>query len=252
MDFTYILRIDSRDQTAASASNCNFVTSSLPFHTTALRLKQAVIPNLFPNIRSSPPSNNNSTFAYETGGVPASFVVPTGQYTISTLIDYLETQLTALTITFTIDPDTGKLTLNNGGAATFEIISDTNVNFMADVLGITTTSTVAPAGTATFGSVPNLFNHNVLYILSRRLCNSFNCVAGEQRLAVIGTVPVNVPYGGLIVYEPAEPQVIKFEADYPITEVDIQIINHYGEILELPLNHHINVTMECTRHHQIG
>lgn len=249
---THLVRLDSRTREPTSVSNTDFTTITLPFHTVSLRIIQVILPNLFTNIQSSPPNNNNSTFLYETGGVPTSFVIPDGFYSISTLIDYIETQLSALVITFTIDPDTSQLTLTNGGGATFEVINSDDGNIIADVLGITITETVESLGTTTFGNPPNLFSHNQIYVSSRRLCNSFNLISQEQRLPIIAVVPIDVPYGGIINYQPADPQVIYFESNYPITEADIQIVNHYGEVLHLPSNHHINILIEAEKFMQVA
>lgn len=244
-----ILRLDSRDRSAESKSNTDFVINFVPVHARVLRVKQIIIPNLFPNIRALPTSDANSTFSYETGGVPASFVIPTGYYTITSLITYLETQLTALSITFVQDANTGLITLTNGGGSTFEVINLADGNSLANVLGITTTTTVNPAGSTTFGNRPNMYNYSMVYVMSRKLSNSYNLVSGEQRLPIIATIPVDVVFGANINYTPDVQHEVVFEGDHNIEDADIALVNHSGDVLDLPSNHHWQILVECEKTH---
>lgn len=243
----YIARIDSRDRTTDSKSNTDFISNTLPLHTISVRIKQIVIPNLFPNIRASPTTDANSTFSYETGGAPATVVVPTGYYSTTELLAYLTAQLTAITITFAQNTNTGLITITNGGAATFDVINSADGNAMASALGITTSATLAPAATQTFGNRPNIYNHSLIYVQSSKLANSFNCISGTKRLPIVATIPVDVAFGANIIYEPNELHDIVFESSYNIEDIDIKIVNHYGEVLELPSNHSVQVLIECDR-----
>ena len=84
----------------------------------------------------------------------------------------------------------------------------------------------------------------MIYVESRRLSNGHNTTSADNRLPIIATVPIIVPYGADIVYEPQTQTQIQFEADTNIEETDIRLTNHYSETLTLPTNQHIQVLYE--------
>ena len=92
-----LYRVDSRNRDSDSKSNTEFSVNCVPTHCVTAQLKQIIIPNVFDNIRASPAGDANSTFSYETGGVPATVVIPDGFYTIDDLITLLESALVAPT-----------------------------------------------------------------------------------------------------------------------------------------------------------
>jgi hypothetical protein len=237
-----IIRIDSRDRETASVSNTNFTVNHVPIHTAQARIKMVIIPNLFNNIRASPPSDANSTFSYELAAVPTSFIIPSGFYNITELITYIEAQQAGITLTY--DDETNLITFANATGGDFEIINKADGNSLADVLGIVTTQTVATGSSITFANKPNLFNYNMLYIASNRLSNGYNLISGEQRLSIVASIPLNEPYGSVIYYEIQEQHPIEFQSPVNIEDVDIRLINHSGEVVDLPSNHHIQVLVE--------
>lgn len=243
MSATHTLRVSSRDIISSLHSNTKFSADGLQTFCRHVRLKQVVLPNLFNNIRKLPFNDRNSTLSYETGGTPAAFTVPDGFYSVSDLITYIQTQLTALSITLVLDNNTGLITLTNGGAATFTVLSQTT-NSMANVLGIATDTVVAAAGTLTFTNKPNLYSYQMVFIKSSKLCNGFNMLSLSQRLATVASIPVNVPYGGLITYEPAEAHSMSSNVLRNIESCDIELTNHFGETLSLPSNHHMDLIFE--------
>lgn len=239
---TSIFRIDSRDRDTESPSNTQFTVNCVPTHVQYARLKQVILPNLFDNIRAVPSSDLNNVFSYEVGGVPATIVIPQGFYTIDDLLTLLEAGLTS--ITFALNTNTGVITLTNSSASSFEVINTADGNSMANVLGITTTATVAPAGTNVFGNKVNLISYSMIYVESRRLSNGHNTTSAGARLPIIATIPMSVSYGSDIIYEPQTQTQIKFEADTNIEEVDIRITNHSGQTLLLPSNQHVQILYE--------
>ncbi len=242
-----IFRLDSRDRTIDSKSTTDFQIETIPIHVRILRLKQVIIPNLFDNIRNNPPSNKNSTFLYTTGGgLPQTLIIPNGFYSLSQLHTALETGLSALSITFTYDSITGQTTISNGGAVDFGILDFEDGNTMANVLGIQSSATIAPAGTYIATNRPNLYNHSMVYIASEKLTNGYNMVADRKRLPILATVPVDKEYGQNILYEPHTLHDISFQehGGTDIESVDIRLVNHDGETLSLPDNHHIQILCE--------
>ena len=239
-----IFRVDSRDRDADSISNTSFAVNCIPTHCVHARLKQIIIPNVFDNIRASPASDANSTFSYETAGAPATVVIPDGFYTIDDLLTLLEAALVALTITFSLNTNTGKITITNGGAATFEVINLADGNAMADALGITVTETLAAAGTATFGNKVNMISHSVIYVESRILSNGHGVTSSTSRLPIIATIPVDVVYGSNINYTPTTQHIVYFGDNTNIESTDIRLTNHSGETLTIGSNHHIQVLVD--------
>lgn len=239
-----ILRIDSRDRESASASNTNFVVNHVPIHTAQARIKMVIIPNMFNNIRTSPTSDANSIFSYEVGGVPASFIIPSGFYNITQLIDYIESQFDTGSLTLTFSETTGLITFTNNTLPDFKIINKADGNQIADVLGIVTTQTVAATASITFTNKPNLFSYQMLYIASRRLSNGYNLISADRRLPIVATIPLNEAYGGIVHYEVQQQHPIVFQSDTNLEDIDIQLVNHAGEVVELPSNHHIQILVE--------
>ena len=236
-----IYRIDSRDRLNSSLSNTDFVVNTDPVATLSAQVKMVIVPNVFNNIRSLPESDANATYSYEIGGVPGSFTIPDGFYNITQLITYIEAQIA---VTIVADANTGLLTLTNNTGADFEIITYADGNLIGDVLGISATSTLANGASSTFGNKYNLYSYQMVYIASRRLSDGFNVVSGAGRFPVIATVPIDVEYGGLIYYEVAEQHEIIYPSTNNIEEIDIQLVNHYGHVIPLPPNYHIQVLVE--------
>jgi len=239
-----IVRIDSRDKSATNQTNTNFNVNLHPIHTKTARVKQIIIPNLFDNIRSSPTSDNNSTFSYETGGVPGSITIPDGFYNMANLITYMETELVALLITFVLNDDTGKITISNGGGATFNVLNLDDGNLFADVLGIRTSEIVNGGADKILLNKANLYSYQMVYVVSNKLSNSYNLLSSGGRLPIICTVPILPPYGGIINYEPSTEHDIFYGSDNNLENIDISLVNHNGEVITLPSNHHIQVLME--------
>ena len=238
-----IYRVDSRDKDASSISNTDFTVDTIPFHASDLRVKQIVFPNLFNNVRALPAGDNNSTFSYELATVPTTTLVADGFYSITQLIAALNTVLGA-NFVFSHDTITDLVSFQNVAGVDFELITTSSGNVMGDALGITVNQTVAAGNTVVLGNKPNLYNYSILYISSNKLSNSFNLISGQNRFPIIATIPFTVSYGELVVYEVNEQHTIKFQSSTNIENVDIKLINHNGEVVALPSNHHIQVLLE--------
>ena len=240
---SHILRIDSRDKTNPTSSNSNFVINTVPIHVKTARVKQVVLPNIFNNIRNAPSRDANNLFSYETGGSPAFFTITPGFYDLVQLLEAVNTQLTGASVELVFNEITGLITINNTGAD-FSLINKTDGNSMADVLGIVTSEVVTGGSSVTLGGKPNLFNYSIVYVSSKRISNGFNLTDPKGRFPVIACVPIDVPYGGSVVYEVQEQHQIDFMVDTPIDEIDIQIVNHHGEPIDIPNNHHVQILIE--------
>lgn len=245
---SHILRIHSKHKSQPAQTNSNFTINTTPIHVVTARLKQILIPNIFNNIRFEPFSDRNSTFQYQTNGATNFFNIVDGFYTLTQLINSIEALLSGINITLTFSETTGKITLTNAGVVDFTVIgSDNNIinNTMADVLGIGASDVIVAAATSTiFPNKPNLYNYTNVYIASSRISNGFNMIDPNGRHPVLASVPINVPYGGIVTYEPTEQHDIEFVIDTNIEDIDISLVNHNGEIIPMDSNHHIHVLIE--------
>lgn len=239
-----ILRIDSRDKDESSRSNTDFTVDTLPLHATNVRVKQVIIPNIFNNIRNSPPADANSLFHMEVAGSPLDAILPNGLYTVDQLTTYLGGVLTGIDLT--LDPITGHITLLNNSGGTIKIFNTDDGNPMGVILGITVTEEITAGGSITFGNKPNLFNYSMLYVVSSKLSNAYNMISSRdnQRLPVIATVPIDVGYGANVVYEPNEIHDVEFESKTNIENIDMKLVNHAGEVVPMDSNHHWQVLCE--------
>jgi hypothetical protein len=241
---THILRLDSRDRSNPTDSNTDFNINTTPIHVINARLKQVVIPNIFNNIRSSPASDANNVFTFLVAGVTNTITVPDGFYSISSLLSYMNAELDEIDVVLTYNESSGLITLDNPTGATIGIRTESDGNIMAAVLGITTTELIPAGSSQIFGNKPNLYNYSMVYVASKRISNGYNITDRRGRHPIIAIVPVDVAYGANIVYEPNEQHSINFTIDTNIEDVDLSLVNHQGEIISLPSNHHWIVTVE--------
>lgn len=243
-----IFRIDSRDRDPNDTkSNTDFIVNCLPTHVRSARLKQVTIPNLFNNIRDAPVSDVNNVYTYESNDVEFSFTIAPGFYSIEDLLDLIEAGQIAqgvTGVTFTIDPNTGLITVVNASGVDYSVINTPGGNIMASVLGILTSVSFATATSYTLDEKVNLHSYNQIFVESKKLSNGHNVTSGSRRFPIIATVPVDTAYGSNIVYEPQQHTDIHFGTDTNIEESDIRITNHFGEQLLLPSNHHVTVLYE--------
>jgi hypothetical protein len=176
-----------------------------------LRLLGATIPNLF-----MPFAGNDRTWQFSVNGANYTMTFPIDRRwsTIADFVTYCNLTLfpaaqpSACPATISYDPNTNKLTLT--ATTPGQVIAmpawnwnnpfGTSVSYNANYrLGWTNASTVSGTTTLTADGFPNVFNRtNVIYVVTNIAATSNN----DNNIGnVLGRIPVNISWGGLINYE---------------------------------------------------
>ena len=229
------LRINSADRSANSNSRYNIRLNTNDNDLSQVKrveLKSAVIPNTYYNINSF---NNTFEFVNATNSPTTTYTVPVGQYTITTLIAELESQVTGLTITQSAL--TQKLTFTMA-AGTYTLDSDVTVNTIARALGIITTQSGVSGATTVTGH-PDLTGLTNIYLSSDKLASGGNSMVGvsESYKPVFCTIPIDVDFGVNQVHEEFSSDTmdyVQFSAHRSIANVDIQLLD--SDLNEVDLN----------------
>jgi hypothetical protein len=176
-----------------------------------LRLLGATIPNLF-----MPFAANDRFWRFNVGGTDYSMAFPIDRRwsTITDFVSYCNTVLFVTStppntpVTMSYDGDTNKLTLTPNVPLTsitmpgwaWNNTQGTSVSYNANYrLGFTNASPVTSPGALTADGFPNVFNRtNVIYVVTNIAATSNN----DNNIGnVLGRIPVNISWGGLINYE---------------------------------------------------
>jgi hypothetical protein len=228
-----------------------------------IRMLSATIPNLF-----MPFANNDRSwvFALKIGAsAPASYQVifPTNRRwaTIADFVSFCNTTLfpsgttypviipTAVPVTMSYDPNTNKLTLTAAAGITIVMppwnwnnTEGTSVSYNANYrLGWTSSRPVSGVTTLTADGFPNVFNRaNVLYVVTNLSATSNN----DNNVAnIIGRIPVNIGWGGVINYENLH---LDFEQDIFVPnfkELRIQLLDEDYQPVTQATNAYFSLTL---------
>jgi hypothetical protein len=226
-----LLRINSSDRSVESVSKYDIIYRNNNYDAQLIKrveLKSAVIPNTEYNINAS---NNTWNFPNTLNGT-ASFTIPVGQYTITTLITEMQTLVPGLTVTQSALTD--KLTFAIAG--NFDMISDPAINQLAPILGISTT-VLTTAGPETADDLPNLTGLTKVYISSKALGSDKSMITADKvNQNVFATVPVNVPYGTTQIHEEFSSNTLDrstFQAHKNLNKIDVQLLDGNNRVIDL-------------------
>jgi len=234
MSSLIVLNSKNRNLSAPNTSTSNFtVNLGATVQCSSVMVKSVLLKNVVNNI-----DETNYIFTYSTDGVdrvslPA---ITPGYYNIDELIALLEPLLDASVggaNTITQDANTGSLTFNYG--ASIITLDEADGNAMADVLGIIDSATVVSTTYLSTG-VPELTGIDQLYVVSRSLTDGATVILSEGlRLPILTEVPIDVAFGGTQTYEAnvGALNLIRHRSLNNIQEVDIQIVNRKGIIVDL-------------------
>jgi len=200
-----------------------------------LRLLAATIPNLF-----FPFANNDKTWTFKVNGTDYTCTFPTTirWATIADFISYVNATVfpgaspSAVPATLSYSASTNKLTITANVAGQVIIMPGwawnntfgTSVSYNSNYrLGWT--SDVAVSGTTTLSAdgFPNVFNRtNVLYVVTNIAATSNN----DNNIGnVIGRIPVNIGWGGVIVYENIHTDFAGEAFSANFKEITIQVLD---------------------------
>lgn len=227
------LRVTSRDRSSKSNSQYDilFTTRDVDLHQIKrVELKTAIIPNTQYNVNI----NNNTWNFINSANGGTNYTIPVGQYTVTSLITELESQVPGLTVTQSTLTDKLSFTMSSG---TFTMESDRTINKMAEVLGVSTTVAGA-SGTEVCDSLPNLTGLTNVYIASSALSSGASMIASENdKTSIFCSVPITVPYGSTQVHDESGSDThdyTSFPAHKNISNIDIQLLDDKG--FEVDLN----------------
>jgi hypothetical protein len=188
-------------------------------------LKSVRIPNTQYNVNS-----NNNAWLFPNATKPAGdYLVPEGQYDISTLMTTLET-LVGGGLTITQDAVTQKLAFDMGGPL-FSLIGDASTNvFGYNILG-TRSTVIDSAVSVTASSLPNLAGLRGVQIRSKTLAPFAHLSGSDGRLRrVFATVPITVDFGQTQTHEETDIDNLDFSdfaSDHGrnLSQVDITLLD---------------------------
>jgi hypothetical protein len=200
-------------------------------------LISAVIPNSQPSINA-----NCNTLRYElNGGGIASLVVPSGQYSTTTLIAYLQTQLAGTT--WTQDTTTNKVNIATNGATTLDLYSKGTdpLSTLAPRLGLNTDITLAISSNDDCENIPNLNGTSMFLLESNAISsnNTLTSISTNNRGSssnVFCAIPVTAPYGAVNVFNDQgflEQTRVTFDSPRGVGLIDIKITDENGNTLYL-------------------
>lgn len=226
-----LLRITSRDRASSSRSkyDITFQTSDRDLaNVRQIELKSAIIPNTYYNVNS----NNNTWLFNNTLNGTSTFTIPVGQYTTSTLITELQSQVPGLTVTQSTL--TEKLSFNIAGTYDFTSLADGNL--MAPLLGIENTQN-GLAGTTVADNMPDLTGLRHVYLFSNTLTDDVMHRAGKVRQNVFATIPITVPFGNSQVHEEAGGSDTHDDHRYirtrDISNIDMKLLDSDDNVIDL-------------------
>lgn len=235
------VRITSSDKLPSSSHNGDF-TIQMPERdilqsVKAITLKEAWVPNVFYNVRSSNGFVNNVFKMKETGQSDISPTVPDGQYNIATLMPALQSSINALlvsgTVAITQDPNTLKITFTFTGTTADNIYDYNDGNLMASLVGITNTI-VGPSAVMTSQSLPDLSGITAVFLYSDALALNEMADGDFGLVSSFESVSFNNASFGKYAYKQCSYELVS-TITYPsvknISTIDIQIRDQYGNIL---------------------
>jgi len=224
----------------------------------SLWIQAVTLPNVFYNIDTH---NNTLPFVAFDGisSITRTVTVPVGQYDITTLLSTLkaliDAELPALvagaTIDLVLNPITNKIdvTLNNFNA--ISLAPET----IGPNIGLTESLVINTSGS--LQSTPDLAGEKMVYLHSKdinlgkttisTLVNGASTVNSNRNVSAFCSIPVKVPYLGIIHYESygSDTDHINLEGIKDLCNVSIKLRSVDGRILQLEDNHELTIVLKC-------
>jgi hypothetical protein len=224
-----LLRVSSSERSAGSTSSSDF-SVSYPNNGTLAKVVSIVVKHVsFPNVFYNINTTNNEFIFRMAGGSGQSIIVPEGQYAVSELIAYLNTELTGVGI-LTQNSTTSKLTIVASGYP-FDLVESS----MLKVLGFKPSSGNPSSHTAP--NVPQLQGVQHVFINSKVLSKAINFIDAneKQERSIVIMIPNDVPWGSVKHYETVHDDldVINFPSETSLQELDIKLVDADGNVLDL-------------------
>lgn len=216
-----------------------------------IRLLGASIPNLM-----MPFGVNDNLFRFLLNGTPYQFNFTTTSRwaTIADFLTYFNAQLAGLgmgsTLTVTYAANTNKLTITSSNPADVITILAWNWNnptgstvaFNANYrLGFTNYANISGTGAITADGFPNVFLRTNNIYVTTNICADANNDANIGN--VLGRIPVNVSWGGLIGYENVHSDFVSPVFASNIKDISISLLDEDYQPLVNPGNAYFNLVI---------
>jgi len=233
-----LIYISSDDRTPESNSTSDFIVNygnnSKLSRVRNLYIKSLSVPNVSYNIYPASPLNGvpaNNVFTYSSGSI----TITPGQYSMAQLITAITADAIAVAdnMAITVNALTGMLTFTTTPAVTY--LSDAAGNLMANILGITASSTATTSFTAQ--GLPDLSGINNVFVSSVALSGqTMQMIQQKLSKPYIIDVPINeAPYGSYLNYESQHYELDEITGSgyFNLNTIDIQLYDPKGRIIDL-------------------
>ena len=199
-----LIQINSHDRADLNSTQSRFTVNlgkdEYVNSVTGVAVKDLQCVNSFYNI-----DHYNNTWYYDVGGGELSIVIPRGQYNFTAFSVALVAEFLAAGITATVVADSITNLLSFTFSAAISIFrqrSNGELNPIHRVVGIRSGigGVATPVAVYTAEAVLDLSGVKSVYILSSVLSGGY-CTSsrdGGRKMALLDTLPVRVPYGGII------------------------------------------------------
>lgn len=175
----------------------------------------------------------NNTLYYTVNTFPFNLTIPVGNYNFATFATALESAflLNGHTVDVTIAETTGKLSLQiTGGGTSLSILGASSGTTISKVLGFDPTQDTVAATTVIAPFLLNLLGAKKLKIFSETFSNNSFDSTSATTGNLIGTISVDAPSYGLIIYNNTQDTYGKLR-QRRIDSIDIQIKDEYGNLI---------------------
>jgi hypothetical protein len=208
-----------------------------------LQLKQVTTKNFIPNVQP----NISDRYRVNVNGNESIFILAEGDYNIDALVDAMNASLATLNpgLQLSYDYDMKKLTINIPNGVTFSWsspIQNTNPDafyypnpydrFLA-MIGFIKQKNIQYTGpTAITASYPvDLIASSEMNIHVQQNLNVVN--TNNMNPQILACVPIEVPYGSVIAYEPIQPRTFTLNPQI-IEYLEIGVCDEYGNRVNVP------------------
>lgn len=218
--------LDTDNSVSTNPANARFnidMTGERPF-------TSATITSVtFCNAQSAFPARA-SQVVFTVSATPYTLTIPSNNYSGTSLATYLASQMTAVgpdTYTVTYDTDALKFTFVTSGTI-FEFTPTANDAYRQ--LGITTTGVANT--TIVSDQLVRLDGFEFVDLETDiKVARSYT---SNTNVNLIARIPLNVPYGSIVFYEPPEPIIFSIASRENTVELDLRLKAPDGYLYELP------------------
>lgn len=184
----------------------------------------AVVPFTFYNVDAT--CNQFAIITYSDQNVVTNnelIVIPTGSYTITTLLDELE-KLTAHITTFhwSVVSQSGQLRVESASVNKF-LLDFTQANSCNEILGFRKDDVIMTTNKVLVSpNVVKLNGYNNLHVYSKELGGLVGKAFRSQDTGIIGTLPIAGSFGSLLTYEAQDPMMVPLPS-FQLNRLDLSL-----------------------------